>query len=369
MSEIEFKNINKQYGKSNYKAVKNFNLKVEDGEFIVLVGPSGCGKTTLLRMLAGLESITSGEILINGKVVNDLKSKDRDIAMVFQNFAIYPHMTARENLLFGLSTRIKDFNKRESEIQLLIDNTMKELDIYEYKDRYPRELSGGQNQRVALGRALVREPGVFLMDEPLSSLDAQLRSQTRENIINLHKKYKASYIYVTHDQVEAMTMGDRIVVMDKGVIQQVDTPRNVFYHPNNIFVAKFIGSPQINLIPGILINNEDDWFIRLGLEENQNIKINHNKFKGLKNNMKVFVGIRPEGFKVSKEGPILMNVFVRYNEFLGNQAYLHCDALGINLIVKHDIKEDALGSNLSVSFEEKDIHVFEAETGKNLAVK
>ena len=242
MSNVILKNLTKIYDKK--VIIDNVNLEIKDKEFIVLVGASGCGKSTILRMIAGLENITSGEILIGDKLVNDIQPKDRDIAFVFQSYALYPHMTVRENIAFGLKMRKVD--------KKIIEQKVKEaaeiLDLTEYLDRRPKQLSGGQRQRVALGRAIVRNPKVFLMDEPLSNLDAKLRVQMRSEIKKLHQKLQTTFIYVTHDQTEALTMGDRIVVLNNGVIQQVDKPEEIYNNPKNTFVAGFIGSPQMNFI-------------------------------------------------------------------------------------------------------------------------
>ena len=246
MATVTFDHVNKSYG--DVHVVKDFNLEIGDGEFMVLVGPSGCGKTTSLRMIAGLEEITSGELRIGDRVVNDVPPKDRDIAMVFQSYALYPHMSVRENLAFGLKLR----KVPKAEIERRVNEAAETIQLQKLLDRKPKELSGGQRQRVALGRAIVREPAVFLMDEPLSNLDAQLRVQTREELLRLHARLQTTTIYVTHDQIEAMTMGHRIVVMRGGLVQQVGPPQEVYDHPANTFVAAFLGSPRINLHPGAL---------------------------------------------------------------------------------------------------------------------
>ena len=245
MATVSFKNIQKAYGK--VKVIHGIEFDIADGEFVVLVGPSGCGKSTLLRMLAGLEDITGGEILIDGKVVNDLESKDRDIAMVFQSYALYPHMTVRENMGFSLRLRKADKPRPPRE---RVANAARILNLDALLDRYPRELSGGQRQRVAMGRAIVRDPKVFLFDEPLSNLDAKLRVAMRAEIKALHQRLKTTTVYVTHDQIEAMTMADRIVVMHDGIVEQIGTPLELFDRPGNLFVAQFIGSPAMNVIQG-----------------------------------------------------------------------------------------------------------------------
>ena len=250
MAKVKLIDVCKVY-KGNVKAVKDFNLEIKDGEFLVFVGPSGCGKSTTLRMVAGLEDITSGKIYIDDKFINDLEPKDRDIAMVFQNYALYPHMSVYDNLAYSLNCHHVDKNI----IKEKVEEVAKMLDIEEYLLRKPKELSGGQRQRVALGRCLIRSPKVFLFDEPLSNLDAKLRVSMRSEISKLHKKVNGTFIYVTHDQTEAMTMGDRIVVMKEGLIQQVDTPVNLYEHPVNVFVATFLGSPQMNIFTGSLDGN------------------------------------------------------------------------------------------------------------------
>ena len=248
MASLTLKNITKRYA-GNVLAVSDFNLEIKDKEFIILVGPSGCGKSTTLRMIAGLEEITDGELYIGDKLVNDVAPKDRDIAMVFQNYALYPHMTVFENMAFGLKLR----KTPKDEIKRRVEEAARILDIEHLLDRKPKALSGGQRQRVALGRAIVREPKVFLLDEPLSNLDAKLRAQMRTELAKLHKRIGTTFIYVTHDQTEAMTMADRIVVMKDGLIQQVDTPTKLYDSPANKFVAGFIGSPQMNFIEGVLL--------------------------------------------------------------------------------------------------------------------
>ena len=253
MAKVEFKNVDKIYENSKTKTIDNLNLVIEDKEFLVLVGPSGCGKSTILRMIAGLESISTGELCIGDDIVNDIHPKDRDIAMVFQNYALYPHMTIKENMAFGL--KMRKFSKDEIEKRVL--EAAKILNLEEYLDRKPKQLSGGQRQRVALGRAMVREPKVFLMDEPLSNLDAKLRVQMRSEIKKLHKKIGTTFVYVTHDQVEALTMGDRIVILNKGYIQQIGTPQEVYSNPDNIFTAGFVGSPAMNFFNAkVLSENE-----------------------------------------------------------------------------------------------------------------
>ncbi len=296
MASVNFSNVTKRFGE--VVAVNNLNIDVEDKEFLVLVGPSGCGKTTALRLLAGLEELTDGEIKIGDRTVNDIAPKDRDIAMVFQSYALYPHMSVYENMAFGLKLRKMD----KKEIKKRVDNAAKILGIEELLDRKPRQLSGGQRQRVAVGRAIVREPNVFLLDEPLSNLDAKLRVQTRAEISKLHKQLETTFIYVTHDQTEAMTMATRIAVMNLGVLQQIDTPQNLYDNPANKFVAGFIGSPAMNFFDGKVS------------KENDKIIINCNSFKIVipskftktyesLEGKDIFLGIRPEDIHDANFGP------------------------------------------------------------------
>ena len=293
MAELKLKNIYKKYP-NGFVAVKDFSLDIEDKEFIIFVGPSGCGKSTTLRMIAGLEEITSGELWIGDKLCNDVAPKDRDIAMVFQNYALYPHMTVYDNMAFGLKLR----KTPKPEIDRRVREAAKILDIDHLLDRRPKALSGGQRQRVAMGRAIVREPKVFLMDEPLSNLDAKLRVQMRTEISKLHQRLQTTFIYVTHDQTEAMTLGTRIVVLKDGVIQQVDSPSNLYKSPNNLFVAGFIGSPQMNFIETKVVKQGEDIILAFGNEE---IKLPQAKAKKLVDGgyvgKEVIMGIRPEDLR------------------------------------------------------------------------
>ena len=315
MARVELKQVAKFYEK--VETIKNINLNIQDKEFIVLVGPSGCGKSTILRMIAGLEDITSGEILIGDRVVNNVHPKDRDIAMVFQNYALYPHMNVFDNMAFGL--KMRKFKKD------IIDQRVREaskiLDLDEYLTRKPRQLSGGQRQRVALGRAIVRDPAVFLMDEPLSNLDAKLRVQMRSEIKKLHSRLQTTFIYVTHDQVEAMTMGDRIVILNKGIIQQTDTPDNVYSKPENLFVASFIGSPAMNFLEAEIVS--EDSLTLAG----QLIKFNEELSETIKNNnlqgKKAILGIRPEHFSLSQNLASSIEVETELVEMLGSEKLAH----------------------------------------------
>ncbi len=295
MASITLKNIKKTY-EDGVTVIDNLNLDIKDKEFIILVGPSGCGKSTTLRMIAGLEEITDGELLIGDKIVNSVSPKDRDIAMVFQSYALYPHMSVYKNMAFGLKNR----KVPKEEIDKKVKAAAKMLDIEEYLNRKPRALSGGQRQRVALGRAMVREPAVFLLDEPLSNLDAKLRTEMRSRISMLHKELKTTFVYVTHDQTEAMTMGDRIVVMKDGVIQQFDTPQMLYNHPQNIFVAGFIGSPQMNLIDAIIKMKNENYFAEFSGYSIKLPKRMNNKLKAYENKQVVF-GIRPENMSISNQ--------------------------------------------------------------------
>ncbi|MCQ6559072.1 ABC transporter ATP-binding protein [Paenibacillus mendelii] len=325
MAKILFNHVYKRYGKYKEVAVNDFNLQVEDGEFLVFVGPSGCGKSTTLRMLAGLEDISGGEIYIGDTVVNDFSPKDRDISMVFQNYALYPNLSVYENIAFGL--RLRKLPKHE--IDLSVKRAARVLEIENFLERKPRELSGGQRQRVALGRAIVRKPQAFLYDEPLSNLDARLRVQMRSEIISLHKKMGVTSIYVTHDQVEAMTMGDRVVVMNKGVILQVDTPERLYNRPNNIFVANFIGNPPMNFIPGKLQEGSG------GLEFHTNrfalLLTKQHAGQLRKQNLidkTVILGIRPEhiSFEENEIGgnpQSLISGVLEFGEFVGSDRYYH----------------------------------------------
>lgn len=367
MSTVTLNNVNKKYKNSSDMAVNNFNLQVKDGEFIVLVGPSGCGKTTILRMIAGLETIDSGEIYIDNIRVNQLEPKDRDVAMVFQNYALYPHMTVEKNIIFGLSNRLENHGKRENETRKLAKDIMKKLGLSHLKDRKPRELSGGEKQRVALARALARKPKVFLMDEPLSNLDAQLRIRAREEIVNIHQELKATFIYVTHDQIEALGMGERIVIMKDSGIQQVDTPYNIFNRPANMFVAKFIGTPQMNFIDGVVKNKKDNWYLIFNNTTcNYNLLIDVTKYIGLKDGMKVKVGIRAEHVLVSTDDKNVISGKIVYREILGSNTYLHCKMMDYKLVAKVDSNNVPSHDNIDLGLDVEKLHLFCPETQNNL---
>ena len=317
MSKVVLKGVEKQYP-NGFKAVHGIDLDIKDGEFMVFVGPSGCAKSTTLRMIAGLEEITGGEVYIGDKLVNDVPPKDRGIAMVFQNYALYPHMTVYENMAFGL--KLKKTPKEE--IDKRVKEAAEKLEITELLDRKPKEMSGGQRQRVALGRAIVRKPEVFLFDEPLSNLDAKLRVSMRVRITQLHQELKTTMIYVTHDQVEAMTMGDRITVMKSGRIMQVDTPLNLYHYPANKFVAGFIGSPTMNLVEGTVIEKEGKIFVDINGAE---IEILGEKAEKVKSHAgkKVTFGIRPESISIADSEDNISKVGeVSVVEQMGNEEYL-----------------------------------------------
>lgn len=363
MGSLTFKNICKVYSK-NTVAVKDFNLEVEDKEFIVLVGPSGCGKSTTLRMIAGLEEITEGELYIDDILVNDISPKDRDIAMVFQSYALYPHMNVYENMALGFELR----KVPKNEIANKIKNVAKTLDIEDLLYRKPRALSGGQRQRVALGRAIVRNPKVFLMDEPLSNLDAKLRVQMRTEIIKLHNELGTTFVYVTHDQTEAMTMGTRIVVMRDGLIQQVATPKELYYNPSNIFVAGFIGSPQMNFINMIYENGEL-------ITENIRIKLSKEKKKILEekgySKEQVILGIRPESLKIIKEAndENYLEGKVEVVEMVGAESFLHLMVGNEKIVAKINSKEEPkVGDVLRMNFSDNDIYLFDWKTENMICI-
>ncbi len=351
-------------------AVEDFNLDIKDREFIVLVGPSGCGKSTTLRMIAGLEEITRGELYIDGTLMNDIAPKDRDIAMVFQNYALYPHMTVYENMAFSL--KIKKTPK--DEIDRKVREAAEILDITQYLDRKPKALSGGQRQRVAIGRAIVRNPKVFLMDEPLSNLDAKLRNQMRAEIIKLRQRIDTTFIYVTHDQTEAMTLGDRIVIMKDGAVLQVGTPQEVFDHPANLFVAGFIGMPQMNFFDAELLKKGDEYLVKIG---DATVKLSDDKQERLRKKdvsaQKITLGVRPEHVELCKpedEGAVCAKVDV--SEMMGSEVHLHVSVFGRDAIIivpTIDLENGisfAMGQDIYFRFEGKVAHVFSPETGLNL---
>ena len=362
--EPEKKKVNLQITDEGVVAVQEFSLDIADKEFIVLVGPSGCGKSTTLRMVAGLEEISGGELIIDGKLMNDVAPKDRDIAMVFQNYALYPHMSVYDNMAFSLKLR--------KESKDVIDKKVREaaeiLDITQYLDRKPKALSGGQRQRVAIGRAIVRDPKVMLMDEPLSNLDAKLRNEMRAEIIKLRKRINTTFIYVTHDQTEAMTLGDRIVIMRDGYIQQIGTPQEVFNHPSNLFVAGFIGMPVMNFFDAQLIREGKKFFVELGglkveLDEEKEARLLANDVQS----QAVTLGVRPEHTNISETG---VAAKVDVAEMMGSSVHLHLSAEGKDVIVivpTIDLKDSfKQGDTVHFSFNGNVAHVFSKENDKNL---
>ena len=365
MASLSLEHIYKKYP-NGFEAVKDFNLEIADKEFIIFVGPSGCGKSTTLRMIAGLEDISSGTLKIDGKVMNDVEPKDRDIAMVFQNYALYPHMTVYDNMAFGLKLR----KVPKDEIDKMVRNAAKILDLTQLLDRKPKALSGGQRQRVAIGRAIVREPKVLLMDEPLSNLDAKLRVQMRSEIAKLHQRLGTTIIYVTHDQTEAMTLGTRIVVMKDGVVQQVDTPQHLYDSPCNLFVAGFMGSPQMNFLDVTVKVQGSQAFLTL---DGKDIPLNAAKSKALidggYNGKTVIMGIRPEDIyddddrmqKAAIEFKTKINVY----ELLGAEVFLYFDIAGTPVTARVDPKTTARpGSVIDFTLDTEKIHVFDKETEK-----
>ncbi|TZE83117.1 ABC transporter ATP-binding protein [Calorimonas adulescens] len=367
MADVVFKNISKVYP-GGVKAVDNFNLEIKDKEFVVLVGPSGCGKSTTLRMVAGLEEISSGELYIDGKLVNDVPPKDRDIAMVFQNYALYPHMNVYENMAFGLKLR----KTPRDEIDRRVKEAAKILDIEGLLNRKPKALSGGQRQRVALGRAIVRNPKVFLMDEPLSNLDAKLRVQMRTELSKLHDRLQTTFIYVTHDQTEAMTMGNRIVVMKDGVIQQVASPQEIYNRPQNIFVAGFIGSPEMNFIDGRISAQGGKYFlnfkdISLSLPDGIAKSINPNYI-----GRDVVIGIRPEDIH---DEEMFLDTFPEYTfeatvdvvELLGSETYLYLQYNGMSLTARVDPRTSIRnGDKIKIGFDMNKVHLFDKESTRRI---
>ncbi|MGO5230067.1 ABC transporter ATP-binding protein [Thermoguttaceae bacterium LCP21S3_D4] len=364
MASLSLKNICKVYP-NGFEAVKDFNLEVEDKEFIIFVGPSGCGKSTTLRMIAGLEEISSGELYIDGKLVNDVEPKDRDIAMVFQNYALYPHMTVFDNMAFGLKLR----KVPKDEIKRKVEEAAKILDLEKLLDRKPKALSGGQRQRVAMGRAIVRNPKVFLMDEPLSNLDAKLRVQMRSEISALHHRLGATIIYVTHDQTEAMTLGTRIVVLKDGVIMQVDSPQKLYNEPDNLFVAGFIGSPQMNFVDAKCTIEGEKVSLTF---DNTTVVLPPAKAKklieGNYNGKTVVMGVRPEDIDDSQitietfKDSIIETDVTGY-ELLGSEVLLYFEAAGVQMTAKVDSRTPArLGDHIKLAIDPEKVHVFDKET-------
>ena len=358
------KKSNLQITDEGVVAVQQFNLEIADKEFIVLVGPSGCGKSTTLRMIAGLEDITSGELWIGDKLMNDVEPKDRNIAMVFQNYALYPHMTVYENMAFSLKLK----KAPKDEIDKKVREAAEILDITQYLDRKPKALSGGQRQRVAIGRAIVRDPAVFLMDEPLSNLDAKLRNQMRAEIIKLRQRIDTTFVYVTHDQTEAMTLGDRIVIMKDGFIQQIGTPQEVFDHPANLFVAGFIGTPQMNLFDAHLARKDGKYTVTVG---SVTVELSEEKQQRLAAKdvaeQDVVLGVRPDHIMLCADG---VKGKVDVSEMMGSSVHLHVAAEGKDVIVIVPTNGAAAhfpaGSEVNMIFGGNVAHVFSKETEKNL---
>ncbi len=366
--EAEAQKINLQITEEGVVAVQEFNLEIQDKEFIVLVGPSGCGKSTTLRMIAGLEEISEGELYVGDRLVNDVLPKDRDIAMVFQNYALYPHMTVYDNMAFALKLR----HMPKDEIDKAVKSAAEILDITQYLNRKPKALSGGQRQRVAIGRAIFRAPQVMLMDEPLSNLDAKLRNQMRAEIIKLRQRIDTTFIYVTHDQTEAMTLGDRIVIMKDGFIQQIGTPQEVFNHPHNLFVAGFIGTPQMNLFDANLVKNGEKYAVELG---GMTVELSQEKQEALARNnvapQAITLGVRPEHITLEDHG---IDAKVDVSEMMGSSIHLHVNALDrdVVLIVSTmtmtgaEIAALSCGARVKFSFTGNVCHLFDKETGINL---
>lgn len=369
MARVQLQRIYKTYSGSTEAVVKDFNLDINDKEFVVFVGPSGCGKTTTLRMIAGLEDITDGDLMIGDRRVNDVAPKDRDIAMVFQNYALYPHMSVYQNMAFGLKLR----KMPKADIDKRVHDAAKILDIDHLLERKPKALSGGQRQRVALGRAIVREPQVFLMDEPLSNLDAKLRVQMRAEIRLLHQRLQTTMIYVTHDQTEAMTMGDRICVMKDGIIQQADTPQNVYSHPNNIFVAGFIGSPAMNFMEGDIVTEGDKHYFRA---PSVSILLPEGRYNVLKSagvvGKKVLLGVRPEDLHneevfLSTYEDATLDAKVEVVEHMGSEVYLHVSVGSRSMIARVNPRfHYHPGSELKLAVDLNKIHIFDAETEQSI---
>ena len=365
MASLSLSHINKTYP-NGFQAVKDFNLEIEDKEFIIFVGPSGCGKSTTLRMIAGLEEISGGTLKIGDKVMNDVEPKDRDIAMVFQNYALYPHMTVYDNMAFGLKLR----KVPKDQIDKAVREAARILDLDKLLDRKPKALSGGQRQRVAMGRAIVRNPKVFLMDEPLSNLDAKLRVQMRIEISKIHQRLGATIIYVTHDQTEAMTLGTRIVVMKDGVVQQVDTPQNLYQKPGNLFVAGFMGSPQMNFLDAVISEKGGNVIATIGGEHE--VIVPAAKAKVLKDKgyvgKKVVLGIRPEDIhdsqmflETSPSKP--MTSVVKVYELLGAEVFLYFDVDGTQVTARVDPRTTAkTGDPIRFAFDMEKAHFFDKET-------
>ncbi len=363
MASVTYKNVTKRWG--DVVAVKDLDIHIEDKEFLVFVGPSGCGKSTSLRLLAGLDEISEGEILIGDRVVNDVPPKDRDIAMVFQSYALYPHMNVYDNMAFGLKLR----GTPKEEIKQRVEKAADILGIHSLLDRKPKQLSGGQRQRVAVGRAIVREPNVFLMDEPLSNLDAKLRVQARAEISKLHQRLETTFIYVTHDQVEAMTMGTRIAVLNDGILQQIDTPQNLYDLPANIFVAGFIGSPAMNFFDGELV----EWDGRVAVKTDEfMLAIPESRADTYRPHLgeNIVLGVRPEDihdpdFAPPEISQQLVEAEVDVTELMGDEVVVYLISEGTEFLGRFDPRTDArVGKTMSVAFNMDRMHIFDKTTEK-----
>ena len=359
MASLSLQHIRKEYP-NGFVAVKDFCLEIRDKEFIIFVGPSGCGKSTTLRMIAGLEEISGGTLMIGDRVVNDVEPKDRDIAMVFQNYALYPHMTVYDNMAFGLKLR----KVPKDQIDKMVREAARILDLEKLLDRKPKALSGGQRQRVAMGRAIVRNPKVFLMDEPLSNLDAKLRVQMRIEISKIHQRLGATIIYVTHDQTEAMTLGTRIVVMKDGVVQQVDTPQNLYQKPGNLFVAGFMGSPQMNFLDATIVERGKDVIAKIG---EYDLVVPVKKAKELRDHAyigrTVVMGIRPEDIADCADGD--MESVVKVYELLGAEVFLYFDVNGTQVTARVDPRTTSrTGDTIRFNFDMDKVHFFDKVTEK-----
>ncbi len=361
MASVTYQNVHKRYG--DFTAVKDLSIEVKDKEFVVFVGPSGCGKSTCLRMLAGLEEISDGEILIGDRVVNDVPPKDRDIAMVFQSYALYPHMTVYDNMAFGLKLR----KTPKDEIERRVKEAAEILGMESLLDRKPKALSGGQRQRVAVGRAIVREPAVFLMDEPLSNLDAKLRVSARAEISKLHKRLGTTFVYVTHDQVEAMTMGDRILVIKDGILQQIDSPRNLYREPHNVFVAGFIGSPSMNFFESTMVGENGDLYLDTGdfrIKAPEDRKSVFSDYVG----KEVLLGIRPENIHGAKYAlPNINAVNIKANveviELLGHELHLFLNSGKNNFVAIVDTRmSPSVGNEVDLVIDADMMHLFDIDS-------
>ena len=365
MANISFNSVSKKYGK-NITAVSDISFEVKAGELLILCGPSGCGKSTVLRMLAGLEDISSGEISVDDVVINQVAPKDRDIAMVFQNYAIYPHMTVFDNIAFSLKLR----KVSKDEIKNRVERTAETLGLKHLLDRKPKTLSGGQRQRIAMGRAIVREPAIYLFDEPLSNLDAKMRTELRKEILQIHNNFDATMVYVTHDQIEAMTLGDRICVMNEGVIEQIDPPHQIFDYPKTLFVAQFIGTPPMNTFKGtLLLENNQVLFSSNSIK----CPLNEEKTDMLRNhiNKEVYLGIRPSHLSIAEDHEInIIEGSLEVSEMLGDEVLIHAKSEDGSFSCKVDPqKVNNLNNNLlRFSFNIDKAHIFDAASGENLTI-